>query len=125
MIHQAGSYENVYKDSLCGDMYVKNYDRFAHLKNDRVYSRDIHVDRAHKSATGATGSNSIQIESSMEETSAVEFPDQPTHHGRPPDEQDGEWRHCRGLDLRYFDSTTGSFDASAPLQMCLGDGDKF
>ena len=29
------------------------------------------------------------------------------------------------MDLRYFDSTTGSFDAFAPLEMCLGDGDKF
>ena len=101
---------------------MKNNDVYAHLKSDRVYSGDIHVDCVHKSVAGATGSHTIQIKSSLDETSDVEFRDQPTHYGRPPRGRDGEWRHCRGLD---FDSTTGSFDAFAPLEMFLGDGDKF
>ena len=112
---QSGSYGNVHNDSLRGNMNTTNHDVYAPLKSDCVYPGDIHTDRVHKSAAGATGSHTIQIKPSLDETSEMEFRDQPTHDGRPPRGQDGEWRHCRGLDLRYFDSTTGSFNAFAPL----------
>ena len=124
--HQLENYGNVYNDSRRENMYVKNHDVYAHLKSDRVYSGDVHDHRVHKSVTGSTNdSHAIQIKSSLEEVSDREFRDHQSHDGRPPRGRDGEWRHCRGLDLRYFDWTTGSFDAFAPLEMCLGDGDKF
>ena len=124
--HQLENYGNVYNDSRRDNMYVKNHDVYAHLKSHRVYSGDVHDHRVHKSATGSTNdSHAIQIKSSFEEVSDQEFRDHQSHDGRPPRGRDGEWRHCRGLDLRYFDLTTASFDAFAPLEMCLGDGDKF
>ena len=123
--HQSGSYGNVYNDSLRGNMYLRNHDVYVHLRSDQIYSGDIHADCVHKSVAGATSWHTIQIKPSLHETSEMEFRDRPTHDGRPPRGQDSEWRHCRGSDLRYFDSTTGSFNVFAPLSMCLNDGDKF
>ena len=112
--HQLENYGNVYNDSRCENMYVKNHDVYVHLKSDGIYSVDVHDDRVHKSVTGSTNdSHAIQIKSIFEEVSDREFRDHQSRDGRPPRRRDGEWRHCRGLDLRYFELTTGSFDAFA------------
>ena len=100
---------------------VKNHDVCAHLKSDQIYSGDGDNHRVHKSLTGSTNdSHATQIKPTFDDASDKGFQDHPSHSGR-----DDKWGHCRVLDLRYFDSANGGFDAFAPLEMCLGDRDKF
>ena len=124
--HQSEIFGNVYNDSRRENMYVKNHDVYAHLKSDGIFSGNVHDHRVHKTVTGSTNdSHAIQIKSSFDVASDRGFRNHQSHHGRPARGQEGEWRHCCRLSLRYFNLTTRSFDASAPLEMCLGDGDKF
>ena len=78
-----------------------------------------HSQPVHRAATASHYSESEQ---------SIKSDAVPRHPGTPPASADpkGDWRHCKGLDLRFFDSNL-FFDPYAPLEFSDGSahGSKF